>query len=640
MNKDYAELQTDMSPTKQQKRNYSGYLRTGVFWSLVITSSIWMARDISYILQSVDTVWLRPIMFVIFVSCFTWICVPFWIAVAGFFVNLLRINPLILERHLPLQPPATQVSQKHAVIMPIYAEPAPLVFGAMAAMYDALYNHPSNEGGQFDFYLLSDTRNPDIALEEASFCQVLRKEGRENLFYRHREKNTARKAGNIEDFVKRWGARYESMLILDADSIMSADDILQLALLMEGNPQAALLQTSPRVVFAKTLFARLIQFTSRLYGQLFSYGASFWHGASSNYWGHNAIIRVEAFRQNCGLGELPGNPPFGGQILSHDFVEAALLRSAGWGVYLIPWLEDSYEQIPPTPLDFLQRDKRWSQGNLQHLKLLFRPQLLISSRTFFVLGAMAYLSSPLWLLLLLCSTLSTVLEAMREHVYFPDKYQLFPSWPISREEDAFILFGATALVLFGAKFGALFLRLTDKKQRILFGRPIKLISSAVAETIFFTLLAPTMMLYHTWFVANTFLGRIVSWNTQQRDTDYMSFSLALRSAGWISLVALAWSLLLYVMSPSELLWMGPILLGMLTSPLLIWVVSDSSLGTKARHYGLFLVPEETSPHPILLQVQTSEERLKNLTFPVSHCPDYIPTEKYQEMSAHPLFRWV
>lgn len=640
MNKLYPELYFKMQPTGLQQRNYSGYLRTAVFWLLVITSSIWMAQNISYILQSIDTAWLRPLMFVIFVSCFTWICVPFWIAVAGFLIHLLRINPLILERHLPLKPPAKELQHRHAVIMPIYAEPAPLVFGTMAAMYDSLYNHPSDQGGQFDFFLLSDTRGQDIAIEEASFCQVLREEGRGNLFYRHRENNTARKAGNIEEFVKRWGAGYDSMLILDADSIMSADDILQLALLMEGNPQAALLQTSPRVVFARTLFARLIQFTSRLYGQLFSYGASFWYGASSNYWGHNAIIRVEAFRQNCGLGELPGSPPFGGQILSHDFVEAALLRSAGWGVYLIPWLEDSYEQIPPTPLDFLQRDKRWSQGNLQHLKLLFRPQLLISSRTFFVLGAMAYLSSPLWLLLLLCSTLSTVLEAMREHVYFPDKYQLFPSWPISREEDAFILFGATALVLFGAKFGALFLRLTNKKQRQTFGKPIQLISSAIAETIFFTLLAPTMMLYHSWFVANTFLGRVVSWNTQKRDTDYMPFNLAIRSAGWISLVAIAWILILYYTGPAELVWMGPILLGMLTSPLLIWAVSGSNLGATARSWGLFLVPEETSPHPILLQVEENERRLKNLILQAPSSLDYIPNENYQQMSAHPLFSWV
>jgi membrane glycosyltransferase len=153
---------------------------------------------------------------------------------------------------------------------------------------------------------------------------------RQQYFLSSPPENTARKSGNIEDWIKRFGAGYDHMIILDADSLMTGDTIVRLVSAMEGHPGVALIQTLPIVVNARTLFARLQQFSGRLYGPLIAAGIAWWHGSEGNYWGHNAIIRVRAFAQDAGLPDLKGRKPFGGHILSHDFVEAALMRRGGW----------------------------------------------------------------------------------------------------------------------------------------------------------------------------------------------------------------------------------------------------------------------------------------------------------------------
>jgi membrane glycosyltransferase len=122
----------------------------------------------------------------------------------------------------------------------------------------------------------------------------------------------------------------------------------------------------PLIVNRTSLFARVQQFASRLYGPMLSEGLAWWSGSEGNYWGHNAIIRTRAFAEQAGLPRLPGRKPFGGEILSHDFVEAALLRRGGWDVRMAPQLYGSFEECPPSLPDLIVRERRWCQGNLQH----------------------------------------------------------------------------------------------------------------------------------------------------------------------------------------------------------------------------------------------------------------------------------
>src|SRR5690606_32740800 len=229
---------------------------------------------------------------------------------------------------------------------------------------------------------------------------------------------------------ERWGARYDHLLILDADSVMEADTILKLAGRMEAEPRLGILQTVPMLVGGSSLFGRLQQFAGRLYGPVIARGTAAWQGTDGNYWGHNAMIRTRAFAQACGLPDLPGRKPFGGHILSHDFVEAALIRRAGWQVRMDPDLRGSFEGAPPSLIDSAARDRRWAQGNLQHVKVIGARGLRWPSRVHFAIGIGSYLMSPIWLAMLVTGGMLALRAGLAQPRYFADTFQLFPDWPV------------------------------------------------------------------------------------------------------------------------------------------------------------------------------------------------------------------
>ena len=266
-----------------------------------------------------------------------------------------------------------------------------------------------------------------------------------------------------------WGKRYDYFICLDADSLMTGDTLVYLARLMDMNPKAGLIQTSPQPIGGKTLFARIQQFASALYNPLFALGTAFWYPGRSNYWGHNAIIRTEAFMTDAGLPILPGKPPLGGEILSHDFVEAALLARSGWSVWLVPEVGGSYEELPPTLADYAQRDQRWCQGNLQHSRLLPMKGLLAVSRMHLLFGVMSYMASVFWLALLMFATLESAWLNTANWAYFPDAGSLFPTWPVSKTFEMLGLYSITMGMLFVPKLMAMSLgaggRATTKSLR-------------------------------------------------------------------------------------------------------------------------------------------------------------------------------
>jgi membrane glycosyltransferase len=225
-----------------------------------------------------------------------------------------------------------------------------------------------------------------------------------------------RKSGNIADFCRRWGRRYRYMVVLDADSVMTGTAVSSLVRLMETNPRAGIIQTMPRLVKAETVFGRIQQFASRLYGPVFAAGLNFWQQGAGNYWGHNAIIRVSPFLASCGLPGLPGKEPLGGKVLSHDFVEAALMRDAGWEVWFAYDLDGSYEGLPPNLTEYVKRDRRWCQGNLQHIWFLLARNIRPISRIHLVQGILAYASAPLLVLFVLMGAMQAWLDRLHEKV--------------------------------------------------------------------------------------------------------------------------------------------------------------------------------------------------------------------------------
>ncbi|MEZ5785713.1 MAG: glucans biosynthesis glucosyltransferase MdoH [Xanthobacteraceae bacterium] len=319
-------------------------------------------------------------------------------------------------RHRPLGAVA-DLSSRTALLLPTYNEDARRLMSRLQAIYESV--EATGQGDRFDFFVLSDTTDPDIWIaEEIAFFALREQVGETRLFYRRRAENTERKAGNIGEWVTGFGGRYAQMIVLDADSLMTGDTVVRLAAAMEAHPHVGLIQTFPVIVNGTTLFQRLQQFAGRVYGPLIAHGIAWWHGGDSNYWGHNAIIRNEAFAAFAGLPRLDGRKPIGGHILSHDFVEAALIRRGGYTVHIAPMLSGSYEEMPPSLTDYAIRDRRWCQGNLQHLGVLPARGLHWMSRLHLLTGIGSYITAPLWFVFLIVGILISLQAQFVRPEYF------------------------------------------------------------------------------------------------------------------------------------------------------------------------------------------------------------------------------
>ena len=335
--------------------------------------------------------------------------------------------------------------------MPIYNEAPSRVFGAMQAIFEDVER--TGQAHAFDFFFVSDTTDANVWIaEERAFLAMRARLPQARLYYRRRRKNWSRKAGNIADFVTHWGGHYPHMVVLDADSLMTGEAIVGLAAAMEADPDAGIIQSLPLIVNRNTMFARLQQFAARITGPVIAAGLSAWMGHEGNYWGHNAIIRTRAFADHCGLPDLPGRPPFGGHILSHDFVEAGLMLRAGYTVYMLPNLGGSYEESPPSLIDLAARDRRWCQGNLQHARIIGARGFRLATRQHLANGIMGYLASPLWMAQLLVGIVLVLQSHYIRPEYFTKEFSLFPAWPRFDYERALQLFEVTIGVLLAPKF--------------------------------------------------------------------------------------------------------------------------------------------------------------------------------------------
>jgi len=533
---------------------------------------------------------LQWLLLVLFLANFVWIALAFTGGVAGF-VSLLMQRPAGL-------PPVTALATRTAVVMPIYNEAPSRVFAAMQTMAEGV--SATGLGSQFDFFFLSDTTDPDawIGEERAYFALREKFPADIRLFYRHRARNTGRKAGNIADFVSRWGGAYEHMLVLDADSLVEGETIVRLAGAMEADPDSGIIQTLPLIINRNTLFARLQQFAARVYGPIIAEGLRLWMGRDGNYWGHNAIIRTRAFADHCGMPELKGKPPLGGHILSHDFVEAALIRRAGWNVTMVPGLVGSYEESPPSLIDLAGRDRRWAQGNLQHTRIVGAAGFRWATRHHFLTGIMSYLASPLWLAQLVVGILLVLQAHFIRPEYFTGEFSLFPAWPRFDAERALNLFILTMAILLAPKLFGVIVALTRSEERRAYGGTIRLVISSLVEIIMSALIAPIMMLIQSGAVFQILFGGDTGWKPQRRDDGSVPISdIVRRHRGHVAL-GIFTGIVTYLISPSLFAWMSPTILGLLLAILISWGTGLVSVGIALRRFGLLWTPEERSPPEI------------------------------------------
>lgn len=440
-----------------------------------------------------------------------------------------------------------------AILLPMYGEPANSTIETSTALLLSLDGQDHTH--RFSLHVLSDSRSTDARASEDLVVRSMQKlYPHLDIHYRWRPENTDYKSGNLREWVTSKGGAYEAILILDADSVMDRETVLCLTDEMACDPAVGLLQTIPRLLPGRTLWQRTQEFSARVYGVTLGRGFARWAGNAANFMGHNALVRTRAFAACAGLPKLPGRRPLGGVILSHDFVEAALIRRAGWGVRMLPDAAGSFEDTPETTVGYIRRDRRWCQGNMQHLRIIGAAGLNPMSRFHLMQGAMSYLSSVTWFVLLMLWIVvgdDTMPSAL---LYFAGDNPQLPSWPQLPWVSHAMLAGAIVLTLMLPKLiGAIdFIRRGGLGRRQI----LPFIVSMLAEVAVSVICAPMMMVQHVRAVSRTFAGFDTGWvphvSGRPRLADLLRFHAAETVTG-MALLALAFAGLVS-------LWLVPIAL--------------------------------------------------------------------------------
>ncbi len=537
---------------------------------------------------------LRPVLLALVAVNVLYMALTGWPMILGFLLHAVG--------HRTRVQAAPAGDSRTALLMPIYNENPSDVFAAMEAMGCAILELGLD---RVDLFILSDTQDPAIArAEQAEFARLRdRLPVGPALFYRRRTDNTGRKVGNLLDFCSRWGADYDYMLVLDADSLIGARTIGTLIGLMDGNPRAGIIQTVPYAVGRETPFARFQQFSARLYTPLLIEGLNFWQGSDGNYWGHNAIVRIAPFVEHCALPILPGREPFGGEILCHDVVEAGLMRAAGWHVWVLPETLESFEAVPANLVDFTGRERRWCQGNLQHTGVLSDARLRRVGRFHLAYGILHYLAAPAVMALFTMAILDAALGGG------------FASALLGAGAAQSALIALGAVLLYGGKLAAVAAVLFNSAESRRFGGRTRLIVGAIVEQLGATIISAVLITFYTRFIVALLAGASVRWDAQSRDDRGLSWSEAATKLTLPTLVGIVWLVLLAFLPGSNnalLLWSFPLLAGLLLCIPAAWVSSRVGVGRTLRRWGLFLTPEERAPASVVRAYQhlvRSSERI-------------------------------
>ncbi|MFV0358245.1 glucans biosynthesis glucosyltransferase MdoH [Tropicimonas sp.] len=481
----------------------------------------------------------------------------------------------LLTRPRPDRPAEIRAPQPRTVVLtPICNEDPVATFARLAA----IDRSTRAAGVAADIAVLSDTRDDTAAARErAAFARLIADTGGEGrIFYRRRFDNHGRKAGNIEDFIRKSGGAYELAVILDADSLMEGETIRRLVARMQADPSLGLLQTLPRILGGGSVFGRAMQFAGNFHGPVFTRGLARMQGATGPFWGHNAIVRVRAFAESCGLPVLSGRPPFGGSILSHDYVEAALLARAAWKVEVDETLDGSYEEGPENILAHARRDRRWCQGNLQHSRLLLAPGLALWNRFVFLQGIFAYVDSTVWAIFLVSSVVATIKAPPPD--YFPEPYQLFPVFPDDHTQAITALIVGIGGLLFLPKLAILAEAICTGRARG-FGGAVRATEAVLGEILHSSLIAPVMLMYQSRSVLQVLSGSDGGWPANQRGEGRLTLAEGWDAAHWITLTGLTALTIVAFVAPDLTIWLLPVCLPLVFAPLIIaWTSRSASSG--------------------------------------------------------------
>jgi membrane glycosyltransferase len=550
--------------------------RRALYGSLVVATTMLLALWFCHVIAAGGFGWLEISLVFFFIMYTTWLSLEFWNAIIGF--CLYRVSENILRR---VSPPLANIQEESrfperiAIVMTIRNEDAGGVFARLDAMKTSLNKTPFES--QFDYFVLSDSSNAGTIDAEMAACSTFRAKHGETsrLTYRRRTSNEGFKAGNVRDFCEKWGSDYEFMVLLDADSLMTAETLLRLVRIMHANPRLGVLQTFMVGVLMPSFFAQVFEFGHRLGMVCRAVGAVWWQGDRCQFWGHNAIIRLAPFTEFCRLESLPGRGPFSGHIICHDQIEASLMERAGYEVRVLPVESGSYEGVPPALIEFIDRDHRWFHGNLKNLRLLNLPKL--PGMSLFHLGVVAQR-----FLGLIAAVIFVLLAAAKAATWQNEAE--FPAY------TALALYATVIVVFLTPRLSGLVHTLLNGASR--YGGNRAVIFGELTEVCFSLIMLPISMFASTWFLVWLILGRGIKWEAPRRS----SYSLGWRSALarlWAH-VAFAAALIAFLVlaAPGALLWFAPFLFGLLVVIPFALLTSSPAVTDITRRMKLCAIPED------------------------------------------------
>ncbi len=583
--------------------------RRQVFLLITVLSTVMATALFAGVQPEYENAWLEYGQMGLFALLSAWVVTGFVTALMGFYVTLKGDKHALSVKEVVNDAMPTSADARTAIIMPICNEDVSTVFAGLRATCESVAS--TGHSKAFDVFVLSDSYDPVTIRAERAAWEELRAalashtdQTQVEVYYRLRTRRSHRKAGNVADFCRRWGKDYRYMVVLDADSVMSGDCLTSMVKLMEKHPQAGVIQTATQAIGHVTLHARAQQFASRMTGRLFTLGMQFWQLGESHYWGHNAIIRVEPFMKHCALAPIKGTGGMSGGIMSHDFVEAALMRRAGYHVWLVSDLVGSYEQQPPDLLSELTRDRRWCQGNLQNARLMAEPGIHPVHRAMFVTGTLSYLSAPLWLAFLTLGTalwLSGAQSAATSHLLAAGEWNVLPA-------ELLGLWAWTLSMLFLPRILGITAVLMKGEQRQ-YGGTLSLLKSSVLESALALLQSPVRMLAHSLFVLVAITGLKLDWKSPPREAIALSWKDTARSLAPMTAVIAMLALGIAAIDARALIWLIPVGLPLLLAIPMAVLTSQIELGTAFRNRRFLLIPEESWSPAVLRRAWMHARRL-------------------------------
>ncbi len=608
---------------KRLNVNFSITYRRRIFTSLVFLSITSLLALMYATLSTKGLTAIELVMMICFFVTLPWLVVGFWNAVIGLVLmrfsknSAIVVNPLLANYK-----ESTPINRTTAIVSCIRNEDTSMVERNLEGMLSELKSVGMAKTSKFTLYVLSDSSNPDIIEDEKIVFNSLQSKWRNEIevVYRHRKVNTGFKAGNIRDFCNQWGHLHDYMLIIDADSFMSARSILKLVRLMQSNPNVGILQSLVVGMPTNSPFARVFQYGMRLGMRSYTIGSAWWQGDCGPYWGHNALIRLKPFINECEIPELSGNGPLSGPILSHDQVEATQMCRAGFEVRVVPEEGESFEENPTSLPEFIQRDLRWCQGNLQYFKLLLTPGLKPVSRCHLILAILMFISSPAWLLFMITGAIAVILygrapimvdDTMVSGIL--DDKELLSAM---LEYDSFNhSYGLLTIIIvmsmvFAPKLATVIDILFRRELRQTFGGTFNILVSTVVEIVFSAMLAPVMAVAHTIFIGGLMFGRKIGWSAQHRNAKDLSIKSAAVYLWPQTLLGIIGVVFVATFSSGAVLFALPVIFGLLISIPFAVTSASSRFSRWFVLSGFWCIPEE----------RNGANSLKKLNLPILQVP--------------------